>query len=35
MFDWDVFVDNSKLKNQLDFNPNSMENAIVKYLKQK
>ena len=35
IFDWDVFVDNSKLKSQLDFNPNSMENAIVKYLKQK
>ncbi len=35
MFDWDVFVDNSKLRNQLDFNPNNMQNAILKYLKQK
>ena len=35
MFDWDVFVDNSKIKKELDIKLYSLENAIIKYLKNK
>lgn len=35
MFDWDVFVNTNKAKEKLSYNPNSLENAILNYLKQR
>ena len=35
MFDWDVYVDNSKIKKELDVKLHSLENAVIKYLKNK
>jgi nucleoside-diphosphate-sugar epimerase len=35
MFDWDVFVDNSKFKQKFKIEGSSLKNAIVKYLKEK